>query len=91
MYFEYPYLLFLLAIPVLLVLRYLYIELRNRRVHLRVSKLDACLLSDVACSIENLAHGLCVFDAVDCGQSGLHHERHAQNGMVFGGAFPEVR
>ena len=41
MYFEYPYLLFLLAIPVLLVLRYLYIELRNRRVHLRVSKLDA--------------------------------------------------
>ena len=41
MYFEYPYLLGLLAIPVLLVLRYLYLEWKNRKVHLRVSKLDA--------------------------------------------------
>ncbi len=41
MYFEYPELLWLLAIPVLLVGRYLYIELRDRRPHLRVSKLEA--------------------------------------------------
>ncbi len=41
MYFEYPYLLFLLLIPILLVLRYLWIELKDRRVHLRVSRLDA--------------------------------------------------
>ncbi len=41
MFFEYPYLLWLLAVPVLLVLRYLWIELKDRRPHLRVSKLDA--------------------------------------------------
>ena len=41
MYFEYPYLLWLLAIPVLLVLRYLWIEWKDRRVHVRVSALDA--------------------------------------------------
>ena len=41
MFFEYPYLLWLLAIPVLLVVRYLWIELKDRRVHMRVSKLDA--------------------------------------------------
>lgn len=40
MFFEYPYLLWLLIIPALLVGRYLYIELRERRPHLRVSKLD---------------------------------------------------
>ena len=41
MYFEYPYLLWLLLIPAVLLLRYLWIELRDRRVHLRVSRLDA--------------------------------------------------
>jgi len=41
MFFQYPYLLWLLAVPVLLVLRYLWVELRDRRPHLRVSSLDA--------------------------------------------------
>ena len=41
MFFEYPYLLWLLAVPVLLVLRYLWIELKDRRPHMRVSSLDA--------------------------------------------------
>ena len=41
MYFEYPHLLWLLAVPVLLVLRYLYIEWKDRRPHMRVSTLDA--------------------------------------------------
>lgn len=40
MYFEYPKLLWLLAVPVLLVLRYLYVEIKDRRPHLRVSSLD---------------------------------------------------
>ena len=40
MYFEYPKLLFLLLIPVLLVGRYLYIELKDRRAHMRVSALN---------------------------------------------------
>ena len=40
MFFEYPHLLWLLAVPVLLVLRYLWIEIRDRRPHLRVSSLD---------------------------------------------------
>ena len=40
MFFEYPYLLWLLAIPALLVGRYLWIELKERRPHLRVSRLD---------------------------------------------------
>lgn len=37
MFFEYPKLLYLLVLPLLLVLHYLYIELRSRRPHLRVS------------------------------------------------------
>ena len=37
MFFEYPKLLWLLAVPALLVLRYLYVELKDRRPHLRVS------------------------------------------------------
>ena len=37
MFFEYPYLLWLLLLPLLLTVRYLYIELRERRPHLRVS------------------------------------------------------
>ncbi len=41
MFFEYPYLLWLLLIPALLVGRYLWIELKSRRPHLRVSRLDA--------------------------------------------------
>ena len=41
MYFEYPHLLWLLAIPALLVVRYLWIEFKDRRAHLRVSALDA--------------------------------------------------
>ena len=41
MFFEYPKLLLLLVVPLLLVGRYLYIELRDRRPHLRVSKLEA--------------------------------------------------
>ena len=41
MFFEYPKLLFLLIVPLLLVGRYLYIERKDRRPHLRVSKLDA--------------------------------------------------
>ena len=40
MFFEYPYLLWLLAIPVLLTVRYLYIEIKDRRPHLRVSSLS---------------------------------------------------
>ena len=41
MYFEYPKLLFLLLIPALLVARYLYIELKDRRAHMRVPALEA--------------------------------------------------
>ncbi len=37
MFFEYPRLLLLLIVPVLLVLRYVWLELKNRRPHLRVS------------------------------------------------------
>lgn len=37
MFFEYPYLLWLLLLPLLLTARYLYVELRERRPHLRVS------------------------------------------------------
>ncbi len=37
MFFEYPYLLWLLLLPLLLTARYLYIELRERGPHLRVS------------------------------------------------------
>mgnify|MGYP003292516236 CR=1 FL=1 len=37
MFFEYPKLLWLLAIPVLLVLHYIYIEVSGKRPHLRVS------------------------------------------------------
>ena len=40
MFFEYPYLLWLLVVPVLLLGRYLYIEIRDRRPHMRVSSLD---------------------------------------------------
>ena len=36
MFFEYPRLLWLLLIPVLLVLHYLYMEMKDRRPHLRV-------------------------------------------------------
>ena len=41
MYFEYPKLLFLLVIPALLVGRYLWIELKDRHAHMRVSALEA--------------------------------------------------
>ncbi len=37
MFFEYPRLLWLLAVPVILVLHYIYVELAGRRPHLRVS------------------------------------------------------
>ena len=37
MFFEYPKLLWLLAVPVLLLLHYLWMELRGRRPHMRVS------------------------------------------------------
>lgn len=37
MFFEYPYLLWLLLLPLLLTARYLYIEFKERRPHLRVS------------------------------------------------------
>ncbi len=40
MFFEYPYLLWLLAVPALLILRYVWIEWKDRRAHLRVSALD---------------------------------------------------
>ncbi|MFA6592339.1 MAG: VWA domain-containing protein [Bacteroidales bacterium] len=39
MYFEYPALLWLLAIPVLLIAHYIYLELKGRKPHLRVSAL----------------------------------------------------
>ena len=41
MFFEYPHLLWLLAVPVLLVLRYIWIEWKDRHAHMRVSALDA--------------------------------------------------
>ena len=41
MFFEYPYLLFLLLIPVLLIARYLWLEIKEKRPHLRVSDADA--------------------------------------------------
>ncbi len=41
MFFEYPHLLWLLAVPALLVFRYLWVEFKDRRAHLRVSALDA--------------------------------------------------
>jgi len=37
MFFEYPHLLWLLVLPALLVLHYLYLELKGRRPHVRVS------------------------------------------------------
>ena len=37
MFFEYPKLLWLLAVPVLLIAHYLWLELSGRRPHLRVS------------------------------------------------------
>ncbi len=37
MFFEYPKALFLLAVPLLLILHYLWLELRGRRPHMRVS------------------------------------------------------
>lgn len=37
MFFEYPHLLWLLAVPLLLAARYVYVELKERRPHLRVS------------------------------------------------------
>ena len=37
MFFEYPWLLWLLAVPVLLILHYLWMELKGRKPHLRVS------------------------------------------------------
>ena len=37
MFFEYPELLWLEVIPVLLVLHYLYLELKERTPHIRVS------------------------------------------------------
>ena len=40
MFFEYPHLLWLLAIPLLLIARYLWVEIKDRRPHLRVSMLD---------------------------------------------------
>jgi Ca-activated chloride channel family protein len=40
MYFEYPYLLWLLVLPVLLLALYLYRELKERRPHLRVSTIS---------------------------------------------------
>jgi len=40
MFFEYPKLLWLLAVPVLLILHRLYIELRGREPHLRVSNVQ---------------------------------------------------
>ena len=41
MFFEYPYLLFLLLVPVLLIARYLWLEVKEKRPHLRVSNADA--------------------------------------------------
>ena len=41
MFFEYPHLLWLLVLPLLLVGRYLWLELKDRHAHLRVSSLDA--------------------------------------------------
>ena len=37
MFFEYPKLFFLLALPLLLIARYLYLELKEKKPHLRVS------------------------------------------------------
>lgn len=37
MFFEYPYLLWLLIVPVLMLAHYLYLEFKGRRPHLRVS------------------------------------------------------
>ena len=41
MHFEYPYLLGLLAIPLLLIARHLWVEIKDRRPHLRVPDLNA--------------------------------------------------
>lgn len=43
MFFEYPKLLWLLALPVLLTVHYLWMELRGRRPHLRVSSTEPWL------------------------------------------------
>lgn len=48
MFFEYPSLLFLLAIPALLVLHYLYLELKGRRPHMRVSSIEPWKASGVS-------------------------------------------
>ena len=41
MFFEYPHLLWLLALPVLLVLHYVFLELSGRRPHFRVSSVKS--------------------------------------------------
>ena len=41
MFFEYPELLFLLLLPLALVARYIFLEIKGKRAHLRVSSLDA--------------------------------------------------
>ena len=44
MFVEYPYLLWLLVVPGLLVLRYIYVELRKKRPHFRVSTITPWLV-----------------------------------------------
>ena len=40
MFFEYPKLLWLLLLPLLMVAHYLYLELKDRRPHLRVPSIS---------------------------------------------------
>ncbi len=48
MFFEYPYLLWLLLVPLLLVARYVYVELKERRPHLRVSSAQPWMAAGVS-------------------------------------------
>lgn len=63
MRFEYPELLWLLIIPGLLVLRYIYLELRSRHPHLRVSTAKPWLQGggSVMCVLRHLPFALRIF------------------------------
>lgn len=59
-FFEYPYLLWLLAVPALMLLHYLYLELKGRNPHIRVSTLVPLKASgpDYMCVLRHLPFAL---------------------------------
>ena len=67
MFFEYPGLLWLLVIPALLVLHYIYLELSERHPHLRVSSADLgrAIAITIITSAKILSRkGICLMTAI---------------------------